>query len=206
MLFATLDPTARSIKLTHGEQVILSDTVGFISDLPTMLVAAFRATLEDVIEADVLLHVRDVSHAETAAQDIDVRRILRDLDVDPDNTERLIEVWNKADLLPADERERLLTQVARTDPNRRPALVSALTGEGIPELLALVEEHIARGRARYRLRLDPADGAALNWIYEQAEVLERADGEEGIALTVRISPEKEHRFLQRFADARRLAD
>ena len=99
MLFATLDPTSRAIDLPHGEKAILSDTVGFISDLPTMLVAAFRATLEDVVEADVLLHVRDVSHGETEAQAGDVAVVLRELGIDPDDTRRIIEVWNKADLL-----------------------------------------------------------------------------------------------------------
>src|SRR5436853_6270445 len=107
MLFATLDPTLRAIKLPHGAKIILSDTVGFISELPTMLVAAFRATLEDVIEADVLLHVRDVSHGETEAQATDVQGVLRDLGIDPNDTGRLIEVWNKADLLTDEDRQRL---------------------------------------------------------------------------------------------------
>src|SRR5215216_4892681 len=104
MLFATLDPTSRAIDLPHGEKAILSDTVGFISDLPTMLVAAFRATLEDVIEADVLLHVRDATHEDTEAQAGDVAVVLRELGIDPDDTRRIIEVCNKADLLPAEDR------------------------------------------------------------------------------------------------------
>src|SRR3954466_2824511 len=109
LLFATLDPTSRAIKLPHGETAILSDTVGFISDLPTMLVAAFRATLEDVIEADILLHVRDISHGETEAEAADVQRVLRDLGINPEDRTRLIEVWNKADLLPEQEHDRLAT-------------------------------------------------------------------------------------------------
>src|SRR3712207_3582383 len=115
MLFATLDPTSRSIKLPHGETAILSDTVGFISDLPTMLVAAFRATLEDVIEADVLLHVRDISHGETEAEAEDVQRVLRDLGINPEDRGRIIEVWNKADLLRPEERDRLEASTARAD-------------------------------------------------------------------------------------------
>jgi GTP-binding protein HflX len=122
LLFATLDPTSRAIKLPHGETAILSDTVGFISDLPTTLIAAFRATLEDVIEADVLLHVRDVSHGESEAQAGDVAHVLRDLDVDPDDTSRIIEVWNKADLLDADERQRLAALASREGAVRRAGL------------------------------------------------------------------------------------
>ena len=108
LLFATLDPTLRAVKLPHGAQIILSDTFGFISDLPTMLVSAFRATLEEVIEADVILHVRDVSHEDTEAQSSDVERILTDLGVKPDDHARMIEVWNKSDLLDEDRRLGLL--------------------------------------------------------------------------------------------------
>lgn len=203
MLFATLDPTSRAIALPHGEKAILSDTVGFISDLPTMLVAAFRATLEDVIEADILLHVRDVSHGETAAQAADVDKVLRELDIDPDDTGRIIEVWNKSDLLVGEERERLTTQIARMPPESRPALVSALSGEGVDALLLLIEDHIARGRPSYHVLLDPSDGQGLNWLYENAEVLGRDDRDEAIALRVRIAIEKEPRLLQRFPKARR---
>jgi GTP-binding protein HflX len=117
MLFATLDPTSRAVRMPHGETVILSDTVGFISDLPTMLVAAFRATLEDVIEADVLLHVRDVSHGETEAQASDVQGVLRDLGIDPETEHRIVEVWNKADLLAPEERERLANQANLSPPS-----------------------------------------------------------------------------------------
>ncbi len=203
MLFATLDPTSRAIALPHGEKAILSDTVGFISDLPTMLVAAFRATLEDVIEADILLHVRDVSHGETEAQAADVDAVLRDLDVDPTDTARIIEVWNKADLLDAPDRERLATRAARLPDEARPALVSALTGEGIDALLQTIEDRIARGRAQYHVLLDPADGQSLNWLYENAEVMGRDDRDEAIAMRVRVAPQKEPRLLQRFPKARR---
>ena len=203
MLFATLDPTSRAIKLPHGEKAILSDTVGFISDLPTMLVAAFRATLEDVIEADVLLHVRDVSHGETQAQAADVASVLRELDVDPDDSSRIIEVWNKADLLDPDEHERLMAQSQRMPEEKRPALVSALNGEGIAELMRVIEDRIAKGRPTYHVLLDPGEGQALNGLYENGEILGRDDRETAVAVRVRIAPEKEPRFLQRFPKARR---
>src|SRR3954465_15519006 len=151
LLFATLDPTARAVRLPHGETAILSDTVGFISELPTMLVAAFRATLEDVIEADVLLHVRDVSHGETEAQATDVQGVLRDLGIDPNDTGRLIEVWNKADLLTDEDRQRLATTAERTNGDKRPILISALTGEGISDLLAGIEERLSAGRPSYEV-------------------------------------------------------
>jgi GTP-binding protein HflX len=203
MLFATLDPTSRAIKLAHGETIILSDTVGFISDLPTMLIAAFRATLEDVIEADVLLHVRDVAHVETEAQASDVGHILAELGIAPDDESRIIEIWNKSDLLPSDERERLLNAAERSE--RRPVLVSALTGEGLDQLLAGIEARIAQGRPTFEVTVDPSDGQGLNWLYEQAEVLERTADEQGNpVLRVRIAPEKEPRLLNRFAAARRV--
>jgi len=203
MLFATLDPTSRAITLPHGEKAILSDTVGFISDLPTMLVAAFRATLEDVIEADVLLHVRDVSHGETQAQAADVAKVLRELDVDPENSSRIIEVWNKSDLLPAEDHERMLGQSQRMPVEKRPALVSALTGEGILALMRVIEDRIAQGRPTYHVLLDPGEGQALNWLYENGEILGRDDRDATVAIRVRIAPEKEPRLLQRFPKARR---
>ncbi|NNM72095.1 GTPase HflX [Enterovirga aerilata] len=205
LLFATLDPTSRAIKLPHGETAILSDTVGFISDLPTMLVAAFRATLEDVIEADVLLHVRDISHGETEAEAADVQNVLRQLGINPDDRARVIEVWNKADLLAADERDRLAAVVERAEPETRPALVSAVTGEGIDALLAGIEARIAKGRPSFRIAVEPSDGGASNWLHEEAEIIERLDGEGGrTELTVRIAPEKEPRLRKRFPQAERL--
>src|SRR5436309_6604996 len=134
MLFATLDPTLRAITLPHGAKVILSDTVGFISDLPTMLVAAFRATLEEVIEADVILHVRDATHEDTEAQAYDVENVLRQLGIDPADERRLIEVWNKIDRLDAEGRARLQNLAARRAPEERPVLASALTGQGLDAL------------------------------------------------------------------------
>src|SRR3954462_9297023 len=131
MLFATLDPTLRAVELAHGHRVIVSDTVGFISDLPTMLVAAFRGTLEEVIEADLILHVRDVSHADAEAQSLDVEQVLRQLGIAPDDGARLVEVWNKIDRLDRDAGIRLRNRAERQPLERRPVLVSALSGEGI---------------------------------------------------------------------------
>src|SRR5215472_1758943 len=123
MLFATLDPTLRAVALPHGTKAILSDTVGFISELPTMLVAAFRATLEEVIEADVILHVRDVSHSETEFQARDVETVLCELDIDPNDRARLIEVWNKIDLLGEERRTQIENIVGRRESDQRPLLV-----------------------------------------------------------------------------------
>lgn len=203
MLFATLDPTSRAIALPHGEKVILSDTVGFISDLPTMLVAAFRATLEDVIEADLLLHVRDLSHGESEAQALDVRRVLVEIGLGETEAGRVVEVWNKADLIGPEERERLERLAERGE--ARPVLVSALTGEGMDGLLRTIEQHVARGRPTFALHLDAADGAGLNWLYENAEVLDRRTDDDGIRLVVRIAREKEPRLLQHYGAARRLS-
>jgi GTP-binding protein HflX len=206
MLFATLDPTSRAIRLPHGETAILSDTVGFISDLPTMLVASFRATLEDVVEADVLLHVRDISHGETEAEAKDVEEVLRQLDINPDDRTRLIEVWNKADLLSEEEHERLAHRVERMDSDARPSLISAETGEGIDALLQGIEQRIARGRPSFRLTLPAEDGPGLHWLYEEAEVIRRETVDNGrLDLTIRIAPEKEPRLLNRFPGAERLA-
>jgi GTP-binding protein HflX len=202
MLFATLDPTARAIKLPHGARIMLSDTVGFISDLPTQLVAAFRATLEDAIEADVLLHVRDVSHEDTQAQAADVQSILRDLGIDPDDGQRVVEVWNKSDLLDGPERERQLGLAGLKPESSRPVLVSALTGDGIARLTDAIEQRIARRRPVYELTLAPGDGKSLAWLHANGEVLEREDAEDGaLALIVRLPPEREGAFGVRFPEA-----
>ncbi|MGO4738529.1 GTPase HflX [Bosea sp. 2KB_26] len=204
MLFATLDPTARAIKLPHGARIMLSDTVGFISDLPTQLIAAFRATLEDAIEADVLLHVRDLAHEDTQAQAADVQAILRDLGIDPDDGQRVVEVWNKADLLVGDEHDRQLALAELRPVASRPVLVSALTGEGVDRLTDAIETRIARSRPVYRLTLEPGDGKSLAWLHSNGEVLSREDAEDGaLALTVRLPPEREGAFGARFPQAER---
>ncbi len=212
LLFATLDPTARAVKLPHGQKIILSDTVGFISDLPTMLVAAFRATLEDVVEADVILHVRDMAHGDTEAQSADVEAILRDLgvmgasargDKPAEPPTPLIEVWNKADLLPAHVHDQLAAVAGHRPSEARPVLVSALTGEGVDQLLARIEDRLARDTTNYLVTLEPSDGAGLAWLYTQGEVLERREDTEGrILAMVRVPPQRRDRVLQRFPAAR----
>ncbi|HTV35061.1 MAG TPA: GTPase HflX [Xanthobacteraceae bacterium] len=205
MLFATLDPTLRAVDLPHGARVIVSDTVGFISDLPTMLVAAFRATLEEVIEADVILHVRDLSHEDAEAQLADVEAILNQLGIDVHNdtdTKRaLIEVWNKIDRLDAPAQARLQNLAERQPPERRPVLVSALTGEGLDALAAAIEARLSAGRVLIELELDPADGAGLSWLHRHTEVMHKALNEETgrIAVTVRAAPDKARAVSDKFA-------
>ena len=201
MLFATLDPTLRALPLPHGGKSILSDTVGFISDLPTMLVEAFRATLEEVTGADVILHVRDISHEDTLAQSADVEAILRSLGVDP-HSAKLIEVWNKADLLTPEARAAALNSAALREAEARPLVVSAVTGEGLPALLDTIERRLARGRSTLDLTLEGADGQGLHWLYEHAEILARSDDEDGrIHLSVRVAPGDAERLRRRFPGA-----
>jgi GTP-binding protein HflX len=198
MLFATLDPTMRSLDLPHGNRIILSDTVGFISDLPTTLVAAFRATLEEVIEADVILHVRDLSHEDTGAQSHDVEKVLGELGIEP-NDRRLIEVWNKIDRLDGDGRARILNLVERQAAGDRPVAVSALSGEGLDKLTAAIESRLAETRLTFDLALDPADGAGLSWLYRHAEVLAKDMDEAGrLAVTVRADPDQAARVRAKF--------
>ena len=198
MLFATLDPTLRSIDLPHGIRVILSDTVGFISDLPTMLVAAFRATLEEVIEADVILHVRDVSHADTNAQSQDVAKILGELGVEA-NDRRLIEVWNKIDRLDADGRAQLLNLAERQPADNRPVQVSAVSGEGIDNLVAAIEARLGESRLTMDLVLDIADGAGMSWLYRHSEVLSKEMTDDGkMAVTVRADPKNADMVRRKF--------
>jgi len=185
MLFATLDPTLRAVELPHGARVILSDTVGFISDLPTMLVAAFRATLEEVIEADVILHVRDISHDDSEAQSHDVGKVLTELGIEPDDP-RLLEVWNKIDRLESNQRERIFNFAERQQHRRYPLLVSALSGEGVEHLLAAIEARLGEARQTLHLLLDPSDGAGLSWLYRHSEVLSRHMRDDGhLELSVR---------------------
>ena len=206
MLFATLDPTLRTVDLPHGARVILSDTVGFISDLPTMLIAAFRATLEEVIEADVILHVRDVAHDDAEAQLHDVEKVLQQLGIDPHNPNdkrTLIEVWNKIDRLDADARVRLQNIAERRPPNERPVLVSAVTGEGIDALNVIIETRLSAGRVLIELELDPADGAGVSWLHRHTEVLHKALNDESgrIAMTVLADADKANAVRAKFARA-----
>ena len=195
LLFATLDPTLRRVTLPHGHDVILSDTVGFISDLPTHLIAAFRATLEEVTEADLILHVRDISHEDTEAQAADVGATLDALGLEQAQSSRLIEVWNKVDKL-SDEHRQTLLAANRIDEG--PIAVSAVTGEGLADLLARVELRLAEDSLVYELQLAPEDGEGLAWLYRNTDVLRRTDGEEGISLRVRVSERRKGEFTTRY--------
>ncbi|WP_414652804.1 GTPase HflX [Hansschlegelia sp.] len=199
MLFATLDPTLRQIRLPHGAHAILSDTVGFISELPTQLIAAFRATLEEVIEADVILHVRDVSHEDAEAQAADVEAVLRDLGIDPATDERVVEVWNKVDRLDEDARASLAATVARREADRRPVLVSALTGEGEDALLAAIEARLSARRETVVVTIAADDGAGENWLHRHGDVMDRKVAEDGaVQVTVRVEPERVDGLRRRF--------
>jgi GTP-binding protein HflX len=197
MLFATLDPTLRAVGLPHGARIILSDTVGFISDLPTMLVAAFRATLEEVIEADVILHVRDISHGDSEAQLQDVGQILGELGIAVADR-RLVEVWNKIDQLDDAGRERVLNLAARAT-DRRAVPVSALTGEGIDKLIDAIEVRLSDSRLTLEVSIDPSDGAGLSWLYRHSEVLLKDMRDDGrLAVTVRADPDNAARVRAKF--------
>ena len=200
LLFATLDPTLRAAVLPHGARVIFSDTVGFISELPTLLIAAFRATLEEVIEADVILHVRDVSHEDTEAQSGDVEKILRDLGIDPGDRRKIVEIWNKIDLLEVGGRERIENAALRREVEERPVLISAVTGEGIEGLRMAIEERVVADRPTLLLDVDPSDGAGLGWLHRQTEVLSRELNEQGrLAVTVRVDPSRVDEVQRKFA-------
>ncbi len=188
-LFATLDPTMRGLRLPSSRRAILSDTVGFISDLPTELVEAFRATLEEVSEADVILHVRDIAHPDTMAQRADVVAVLngmvRDGAIDEDWPSRTIEVLNKADLLGGIDNVPLRDDCIP---------VSALTNEGLPALLNAIDSRISASMERAQYALPGTDGARLAWLYEHGEVLDRADTEDGVTVQVRLLPSDRARF------------
>ncbi|MEP9353404.1 GTPase HflX [Xanthobacter sp. KR7-65] len=202
LLFATLDPTLRAVDLPHGTRIILSDTVGFISELPTQLVAAFRATLEEVLEADLILHVRDISHPDTEAQAADVADVLEDLGVDPQPGGRVVEVWNKIDRLSAEAHEQVENQTRRAGAGA-PVAVSALTGEGTDDLLGVMERRITAGRVTVCVTLAAEDGEGLGWLYRHGEVLDRTT-DEGGAMTValRIPPERAGLITRRFGARR----
>jgi GTP-binding protein HflX len=191
MLFATLDPTMRKITLPTGDEIIMSDTVGFISDLPTELVAAFRATLEEVLDADLIVHVRDISHPQTDEQSKDVMTILQSLGVAEEAP--LIEVWNKVDLLEGDARDAVLTQAARTDDLYA---VSAITGEGMDRLLAAIPDKLKDPRSTEKLSLTFAQGRKRAWLFEAGIVTEEAQTETGYDLTVFWTELQKERFLR----------
>lgn len=193
LLFATLDPTMRAIKVGREEKVILSDTVGFISNLPTQLVAAFRATLEEVIEADIVLHVRDISHPDTEAQKQDVLTVLDELDVLDEDGPVLVEILNKVDLLEPDARAAVEAQVSR-DPNT--LAVSALSGEGVDTLLNRLGDYFYAHARLYHISLDASDGRRLAWLYANGDVLERRDEGEQVHVRVRLTAQQYGRYQE----------
>ncbi len=188
-LFATLDPTMRGLRLPSGRRVILSDTVGFISDLPTELVEAFRATLEEVSEADVILHIRDVAHPDTAAQRADVVAVLdgmvKDGALDPGWPSRTLEVLNKADLMGG---------VGNVPVREGCIPVSAITGDGLPDLLRAIDARLSAGMEMADYHLPSSAGARIAWLYEHGEVLDRRDDDSGVHVQVRMLPADRARF------------
>ena len=197
LLFATLDPTMREISLPGFDKAILSDTVGFISDLPTQLVAAFRATLEEVISADLIVHVRDISHPDTEAQCQDVERVLDEIGVSRETGAAVVEAWNKIDLLAADEADRVRAEAARRS---EVIVLSALGGQGVDDLLDCAARHLQRGAPVREISLTPADGEALAWLHANGEVVSQE--QEGMAtrLAVRLSDADWARFRSRQAE------
>ncbi len=203
LLFATLDPTLRTLTLPHGRNIILSDTVGFISDLPTHLIAAFRATLEEVLEADVILHVRDIVHEDTGAQAEDVANVLHDLGIEMDEDPRVIEVWNKIDLLDEEELQKVLDRAETQSPSiatgqMQPVALSAVTGDGTDKLLEEIEEKLAQNDNVQTIKLGFEDGQGLAWLYQHTDVLERIDHEDGIELVVRVVDKIQSELRARF--------
>ncbi|KUJ86082.1 GTPase HflX [Ruegeria marisrubri] len=191
MLFATLDPTMRRVQLPDGPEVILSDTVGFVSNLPTELVAAFRATLEEVLGADLIVHVRDISHPETEAQAKDVETILASLGVGEDRAR--LEVWNKIDLLPEEERT---AAIARADRDPKVFAISAVTGVGVQPLLEAIAEKLQGVRHEETLHLGFGDGRKRAWLFEQDVVQDENQTEDGFEITVLWTPRQQAKFAK----------
>jgi GTP-binding protein HflX len=196
LLFATLDPTMRQISLPGIDKTILSDTVGFVSDLPTQLVAAFRATLEEVTAADIILHVRDIAHPDTEAQRADVLAVLAEIGVGPEAGEGapIIEVWNKLDALDAEAHEIVLASAAR---DQDVVAISALTGEGIEDLGRVVSERLLAGARVHSIELPAGDGGAIAWLHQHGEVLDQQMEGETLTMDVRLSADEFARFQSR---------
>ena len=191
LLFATLDPTLREIRLPGFDKAILSDTVGFVSDLPTELVAAFRATLEEVVAADLILHVRDLAHPDSDAQAADVEAVLETLGLAGPNSPPRLEVWNKIDALEPATREAVLNEAARRDDV---VAISALTGEGLDGLRNAISQRLQAGSEVHRLTLPVTDGERLAWLHSRGEVLDQQVGDDVMQLAVRLSPDNWARF------------
>lgn len=191
LLFATLDPTMRDIRLPGFDKVILSDTVGFVSELPTELIAAFRATLEEVASADLLVHVRNMAHPDSEAQRDDVDDVLASLGLAEEGAPRRIEAWNKVDLLSNEERQRLMESAERRDDV---VPISAVTGEGLDELRELIAEKLRSGEQVHRIRLQATEGLKIAWLHSRGEVLDQTLDHDELELEVRLSPDNWARF------------
>jgi len=191
LLFATLDPTMRDIRLPGFDKVILSDTVGFVSDLPTELIAAFRATLEEVREADLLVHVRNMAHPDREAQRDDVEDVLASLGLAEEGAPRRIEAWNKVDLLSVEERQRLTAEAKRRDDV---VPISAITGEGLNELRERMAECLRSGEQIHQIRVPATDGGRIAWLHSRGEVLDQKIDHDELELSVRLSPDNWARF------------
>jgi GTP-binding protein HflX len=191
LLFATLDPTMRDIRLPGFDKVILSDTVGFVSDLPTELIAAFRATLEEVREADLLVHVRNIAHPDREAQREDVDDVLASLGLAEEGAPPRIEAWNKIDLLSAEERARVLEEAKRREDV---VPISAVTGEGLDALRDRMAACLRRGEEVHEIRLPASAGERIAWLHARGEVLEQSFDQDKVQLSVRLSPDNWARF------------
>lgn len=191
LLFATLDPTMREVRIPGFDKAILSDTVGFVSDLPTELVAAFRATLEEVAAADLIIHVRDIAHPDSDAQAEDVAAVLTSLGLDEEGSPPRLEVWNKLDLLEGEARRSLFNEAARREDV---APLSALTGEGVEELREEIGRRLQAGAIVHRLKLSAGEGQRLAWLHSHGEVLDQRSEGDMMHLAVKLSPDNWARF------------
>ncbi len=206
LLFATLDPTMRAIDLPSGIRIILSDTVGFISDLPTQLVAAFQATLEEVLEADIVVHVRDVAHLDSDAQRSDVIAVLAELGIGDDDERLMIEALNKIDLLDEDDRA-VIEAVARAAPaigsaaNPARVVLSAITGDGVDALLAKIEQTLTAAHCILTISISASDGAAQAWLHARSEILDESMEGDNAVITARMSRKTQGQFLKEFPQA-----
>lgn len=194
LLFATLDPTLRQFSLPGIDRAMLSDTVGFVSELPTQLVGAFKATLEEVVSADLIVHVRDVAHPDSEAQRADVENVLSELGVEDDSVAPRIEAWNKIDLIAGEDRDAVLADAAHRE---RVVPISAMTGEGVDDLVQAISAQLTRGHRRYILTLDQADGAGAAWLHANGEVLDQWTEGDRLMIEARLSEQDHARFLQR---------
>jgi GTPase len=191
LLFATLDPTMRQVKIPGFDKAILSDTVGFVSNLPTELVAAFRATLEEVASADLILHVRDISHSDSEAQAADVEVVLASLGLDEEGAPPRTEVWNKIDLLEGDA---LAQRLGEAERKKHVVAVSALSGEGVDRLRVAIAEELRSEVLTHHIELDASDGSRVAWLHARGEVLEQTSDGDVLQLSVKLSPENWERF------------